>query len=252
MSIDIRPPCIQGSDREQLAAIRTYLFQLRDQLQFAFDNVGEGGVSTVIERHIASGSASSPTLTPEQKEENAEATFNSIKALIIKSADIVDAYYEEINKKFNSEYFAESDFGSYLERTESNINANAEGITQTNEKVAAIEYVKDVYQNSDAYAMIVKGEGYIKSGFLGVQEDGVELYGIEVGQTVTENGTTTFRGSARFTPMGVFLFDENGIKTAWLGQRRFSAYEIEARESLQVGGFIDKVKDTDVITKYVG
>lgn len=250
MPIDIRPPCIQGSDREQLAAIRTYLFQLRDQLQFAFDNVGEGGVSTVIERHIASGGASSPSLTPEQKEENAEATFNSIKALIIKSADIVDAYYEEIDKKFNSEYFAESDFGYYLKKTENNISVNADGITQTNK---SIEKIEGVYQNSTDYAMIVKGEGYIKSGFLGDREDGVDSYGIEVGQRFTdENGTTIFRGSARFTPMGVFLFDGNGIKTAWLGQRRLTAYEIEARESLQVGGFIDKVKDTDVITKYVG
>ena len=37
--------------------------------------------------------------------------FNSIKGLIIKSADIVDAYYEETSYRMQSAYVAQSAFG---------------------------------------------------------------------------------------------------------------------------------------------
>jgi hypothetical protein len=61
---------------------------------------------------------------------DATATFNSIKGLIIKSADIVTAYYEEIERRLQSIYVAESDFGTYKQSIEQRITANSDSITQ--------------------------------------------------------------------------------------------------------------------------
>jgi hypothetical protein len=66
----------------------------------------------------------------QAREESAETTFNSLKALIIKSADIVNAYYEEINTRLSGVYVAESDFGTYVEETDLKISRSSKDITQ--------------------------------------------------------------------------------------------------------------------------
>ena len=98
MGIDIRLPQIQGSDKEQLSQIRSYLFQLATQLQWALSN-GDTSSSTVVKETPKSLYQSS-----EGNQKGAQATFDSIKALIIKSADIVDAYYGIPGIKNISEY----------------------------------------------------------------------------------------------------------------------------------------------------
>ena len=67
-----------------------------------------------------------------------KARFSSLKALIIKSADIVDAYYEEINRRLSGQYLAISDFGSYRQETEQVITENAQGITRVFSDVQTI------------------------------------------------------------------------------------------------------------------
>ena len=85
MSIDIRFPNITATTAEgQMAQMQSYMHQLVQQLNWALNTIGDaqnGNMSNVVtngsEKDISS--------------EEAEDTFNSIKALIIKSADIVKA-----------------------------------------------------------------------------------------------------------------------------------------------------------------
>ncbi len=135
MGIDLRyPPNIQDT------ALRGYLVQLIDQLQWAM-----GNIETMEASLTPSAQAKlSPLQTESQTSltsEAAQSVFASIKALIIKSAEIVNAYSEEISKKLVSEYEAYSDFGAFLENVEHNIKANADGITNsfTNIQVALTE-----------------------------------------------------------------------------------------------------------------
>lgn len=133
MGIEIRLPHITGTtEREQLEQLKKYLYQLREQLQWAFDNIGEGGGSGYVPSAVP---ISSPVASASY---SAEATFNSIKALIIKSADIVDAYYEEINKRLEGAYVAQSDFGVYAEQTAQEIEANSKSTTQRFENVQVL------------------------------------------------------------------------------------------------------------------
>ena len=123
MNVDIRLPNIDASAPEasQLVQIRSYLYQFAGQLQWALNNV----------ENTKNGN-SSPAVIFEQNndisQEDAENTFNSIKALIIKSADIVRAYEETIKANFNGTYFAGSDFGQYIEETNAAIVAKAKGL----------------------------------------------------------------------------------------------------------------------------
>lgn len=136
MGVEIRLPNITGTtEREQLLQLKSYLYQLSEQLQWAFDTIdtsGKSGAAYVVSEAPRVLASSGPSSS------DAQATFASIKSLIIKSADIVDAYYEEINKRLESVYVAQSDFGAYAEQTALEIEATSKSITQNYENVQVL------------------------------------------------------------------------------------------------------------------
>ena len=132
MAVDIRLPQFSGTEKEQLSQIRSYLYQLAGQLQWALKNVDTS--STVIVQSLPKSLAPSETVGVKES----EATFASIKSLIIKSAEIVDAYYEEISKKLTSVYVAQSDFGTFKQWTEQEIEQTSTSTTQKFENLQII------------------------------------------------------------------------------------------------------------------
>ena len=199
--IDIRYPNITAKDSAgQLQQIRSYLHQLAEQLNWGLNEVekaqtGTATPSVVVDKGI----------TPQE----AESTFNSIKALIIKSADIVKAYEQTIFTDFNGMYFAESDFGTYIVETNRSIEENSKG-------------VKDTYTNIQTITNTVDGlaeesrttNAYIKRGLLDYDDNGNAIYGVEVGET-TEDGS--FLRYARFKADRLSFFDESGNEVAYIG-----------------------------------
>lgn len=129
MSIDIRLPQISGTEKEMLLQIRSYLYQLAPQLQWALEDINKRqetfSPSDPQRSIVQSVGVSNGTSNASPQD-----TFASIKALIIKSADIVNAYYEEISRKLVGDYEAYSDFGDFIQHTESTI-------TETSEKINA-------------------------------------------------------------------------------------------------------------------
>ena len=93
MSIDLRLPNITGStDKEQLAQVKSYLFQLTEQLQWALNNVSTTPENYTVISHVPIGvasSSSSSSHTPSAQNYDIEEVFDELKPLIIKSADIV-------------------------------------------------------------------------------------------------------------------------------------------------------------------
>lgn len=195
MSIDIRLPNINGrTDSEQLAQIRSYLYQFASQLQWAL-----GAVET------SNGSnASTPTTTPSASAKNdSTSNFNEIKGLIIKSADIVNAYYEQIDKllKLSGDYTAQSEFGTFKEETNNTLSAYNDRIEQN---VSSIQSIYDENGNIRAELLV---NGHIFSGIIEYAKDGEAIVGIEIGQTTKVDGVDTFNKFARFTAERLEFYD---------------------------------------------
>lgn len=132
----IRYPNIIGkTDAQKLEQMRSYLHQLADELNFQLDKTG----------NLTSGYA--PTANDiakaVEKKNDPVSNFNDIKALIIKSADIVDAYYTEISKKLEGQYVAESEFGTFKETTEAQLTASSDRIEVALTKQETIEQDMD-------------------------------------------------------------------------------------------------------------
>ena len=191
-----------------MAQMQSYMHQLVQQLNWALNTIGDaqnGNVSNAVK--IGSDEDISP--------KEAEDTFNSIKALIIKSADIVKAYEETIKTDFNGEYFADSDFGTYLEQTSRSIEENSKGVTEVYSHVQTITN-KDGNGTLDELSKDVREtNAYIQKGLLGYDKDsGKAVYGLAVGET-DQNGA--YKQYAWFTADKLSFFDANGDVVAYIG-----------------------------------
>lgn len=268
MGIDLRFPNITGdTEKERLSQMQSYLFQLVEQLQWALQNVDTTNAAVAkptansLEASTGGGGITDP-----------QSTFNSIKALIIKSAEIVEAYSEEISERLEGYYVAHSDFGTYAESTSQEIEKNSTNTTQRFENMQAIimgvdedlqgldqdlQGTKEGLSNDiqSLEKIIIGVTAYIKSGELYETDAGIPVYGIEVGQTVTDevSGEEVFNKYAQFTSEKLSFFDSNGTEVAYISDKKLFIKQAEITVSLKIGGLMDSVMPNgDIVTKWVG
>lgn len=200
MSINFRLPNITApTEAGQLKQIQNYMYQLVEQLNWALNTI----------ETAQSGNTAPVVIDKSVAPQEAESTFNSIKALIIKSADIVKAYEDTIFTDFNGKYFAESDFGTYIEETSRKVEENSKGVTDVFKNVQSITNADGTGRLDGLEEETLTTNAYIRRGLLA---DGI--YGVEVGET-DEKGT--FLRYARFTADRLSFFDENGDEVAYIG-----------------------------------
>lgn len=193
--MDIRLPNINGkTEAEQLTQIKSYLYQFAQQLQWAMSTIESGIGKTVVTKKDGSVGIVAG---------NSVNNFNQIKDLIIKSADIVTAYYESIDSllKLSGHYTASSDFGSFVEETQNKIDATNAKVMQN---ITDLQAIFDENGNIRTELLV---NGHIYSGIIEYAKDGEAIVGIEIGQTTTENGVETFNRFARFTADMLAFYD---------------------------------------------
>lgn len=242
MAIELRYPSIPNvSEREQLVYMKSYLHQLVDQLQFALNNIGSFTAPVV-------SSAQKSSVTSVIDREDPAVTFNSIKSLIIKSADIVSSYYDQIKNRLEGVYVAESDFGTYVEQTSQDIEQTS---TKTDQLFESIQAISTEIENI-AYSLI-DTNAYIRSGLLFTGDNGVPVYGLEIGQKVKIDDEEVFRKFARFTADRLSFYDQNGSEVAYISDYKLYIRNVEITSSYKIGGLVDTVMSNgDVVTKWVG
>ena len=131
MGFDFRYPNITGTtEREQLTQVKGYLIQLVDQLQWAMNNISSQSPTAYSAQTVPASRLSTSA---------SQVSFNTLKPLIIKSAEIVEAYYEEINKRLQGLYVAQSDFGTFQEQTSQEIKSTSQSVTQAFTSIQSIE-----------------------------------------------------------------------------------------------------------------
>lgn len=234
MSIDIRLPNINSATEQgQLSQMRSYLYQLVEQLNWALNTVQDGAVQTVVQPMTApkaSGTAAA--------EKEAQETFNSIKSLIIKSADIVNAYYETMRLRMDGEYVAESDFGVYRRTTAAELSATIDSVNQLYTDLQSVEETAD-----GAYDSVRAVTANIKTGLLYTNESGVPVYGLEVGQRNVENGVESFRKYARFTANRLSFYDQNDTEVAYISDYKLFITQAQITGSITLGRYVADMSD---------
>ena len=214
---DIRRPNITGrTTEEKLSQITAYLYQLTNQLNFAIKSTESMATVSVKDQDGNDVSESA----------SAEKTFFMVKDLIIKSADIVNAYYETISKKLSGKYVATSDFGTFKQETNAQLTATSTSVTQNYESIQSIE--SDIENLNE----LRKDNCYIKTGWL---DDNETIAGVEVGKVSEVDGVTQ-TAFARFTTNKLVFFDDAGHELGSFSDYRLYVNVVVVREKLQFEG----------------
>lgn len=269
MSIDIPRPNINApTEGAKLEQIRGYLYQISEQLNWALNTMETNTEAKILEVSKQSSSSKSP--------EEVESNFNELKSLIIKSADIIEAYYDEIETLIKQEgyFLARSEFGDYEEKTTASLTAAHDDITAHFNNIQTISSsvyemsssvgeisssVNNVYSsigdinssishinssvdeiNSSINRVIIKlleTEAYVKSGLLEYSDTGHPIYGIEVGQTNYEDGVTVFKKFARFTADRLAFYDGEGYEMAYISDSTLYIKNVKIGGTIAHGGY---------------
>lgn len=209
MPLDLRFPKITAATPEaQIQQLHSYMYQLVEKLNWALDTI-ESGESTSANNMVYAQKSN-----PVSESEKAESNFAEIKSLIIKSADIVNAYYEEINTRLSYVYVAESEFGTYAQQTTAAIEATSNNITQNYTNTQELNVLLDSVNGKISELQRVVANAYIRTGQL---DDGdPPTYGLEIGQTNVIDGVKTFSKFARFTSDRLSFYDQNSTEVAYV------------------------------------
>lgn len=262
MSVNLRFPNITGhSDREQLMQMKSYMHQLVEQLQWAFNSIEGTGVK---EAQVVVNNVTSRPSTAI----NGQATFDAVKELIIKSADIVNAYYEEINQRLEGVYVAESDFGTFIQRTSQDIKSNSEtaerNYTNIQEIASGLDdsyrdlktdvegKLNDIRVNlENINHTLVAVTANIRSGLL-YYDNEIPIYGLEVGQRTMIDGVEVFNKYARFTSDKLSFYDNNDNVVAYISDRKLYINHVEVKGTFRMGGCVQTaLTDGSIVKRWV-
>lgn len=237
MSIDIRFPNITATtDTGKLQQMQSYMRQLVEQLNWALNNID----SISIQPNATASTAVSTA------KDDPVSNFNSIKGLIIKSADIVKAYYEEIDKllKLSGEYVAEATFpegsATFVEKTNLSVDANSQNIN------LLFTDMQEILSNIDTIVNEQKDvKAHIKAGVLYYDDAETPIVGVEIGQTVTQNGSEVFNKFARFTADRLAFYDPmasaDDDPIAYISGYNLHITNVTIKGSLKTGGYKDTI-----------
>lgn len=202
--VEIRlPELAGGTEREQLQSIKSYLYTLAQQLQFAFD--------TVARQEAAPAARQAGVSQPQES----RAEFSAIKALILKSAQLTEQVQQQIEKTLQGHYVAQSQFGTFRQETQQRISANSLALEQHFTNLQALSSVVEELSSA-----VVEVSATIRTGLLEQGPEGQSVYGVEIGQQAWENGTVRFRRYARLTAQRLSFYDSNDVEVAYISDRR--------------------------------
>ena len=246
------PNITAGSPAEQIHQLKGFLYNLVEQL-----NLQEGGGNNPS---VASGESSLYTREPSggvMPAATPMSTFNQVKDLIIKSADIINAYDTEINRRLEGKYVAESDFGTYKAETSQTIKENSASIERAFSDLQEISGELEQIIATNAYVrqglLFTVGEETLEAELGQTIPEGTGIYGVEVGQTTQVDGVEVFNKFARFTAYGMTLYDNNGNLSAYITDSRLHIPDAVIKNSLTRGGFKETIEaDGSSVERWVG
>lgn len=199
------PKRMGGTAQEQISALYRSQCEIIDWL-----NLSDWSAEAVLQE-IAQGIDEDAAMRTSK--EKKLTGFESLKQLIIKTADFSMENSEQFSKTLKGGFVAKSTFGEYVKRTSLTLTANSEGITQL------FDYTDGINNQYTG-----KSQQYVKTGLL-YYADGTPRYGVGVGNisTTVQSGNEVINTSAgevvTVTP-GEIKFWQQGVPVAWMTDKK--------------------------------
>lgn len=168
-----------------------------------------------------------------------KAMTESAKPLITETRTAVTELSQEVDKfkvDVAETYTEKSEFNTFRQSTEANIEVNSQAITQQYSEIKAVkENVKGIDgQVKDVTAKVTATEGYIKTGKIAEDENQNPLYGVEVGQTGADQQFLAF---ARFLANKIAFLDTSGHELSYFSGQKYYISDAVILNNLNLGGY---------------
>ena len=226
--MDIRLPNITApTESGQIAQMRAYLYQFAEQLNWALNTLESNKASDAVVLKDKVGN-----IVEQTEEAKAMDTFNSLKPLIIKSAEIVESYYDKIDELINlsGRYVAYSEYGTYTQDTNNRIDATDRYIQQ------------NLYTKETIDEMFVENQGYLRFGVVGttIYPPNENATGIIIGDFTSTN-ESEYKRFARYTSAGIELFDGeaggDNLPVATISKKKITITSAEFTSEVKMGQY---------------
>ena len=199
------PPMLTGSVANQVVSLRQYLIRMAKELD-RLDYQGTSAAQLGAVPQHQTGSKGKATISGGSGEDIDKIKKNAkeLQALIIKTANNLGATKEELGSlitggdnyvmdytdsrvdSLSSMYVAKSEFGTFQETIETQIEATAKGVVESYNYAASINSVQDSIDLLQNYYTAINGE--IRRGIILDPETGEYVTGIAISQNLQFSG----------------------------------------------------------------
>lgn len=263
------PPILNGTSAQQLAALRSYLVRMAQQLNGALDTGSAQSAAQTARSGAGTKTASAG------RSADIEKNARELRALIIKTADGLSGdiirsqdqqrlYTDAESEKLSSLLVAKSEFGTFTEKIESRISESARGIVESYDYDSLISSAQDSIALLQSYMTKIDGE--IRRGIVTDPETMEDVTGIAISQNLQftgaivkgTDGAEYYRLSSGQT-FGLYTstgwqFWIDGHKRGWYnsvdGMLHIANTAIE--DTLQIGGAWRILNEGGLGIKYTG
>ena len=199
------PQLPKGQPQEQLKALYSYLYQMAEALNNNLAEIGNGDFTdeemTVVREIVGTDNTA----------DSGRAEAETLKSLIIKTAQLIKSEIDQYNMKLVGTYEADGKLGRYVRKTRLDVDVTPGGIQQN-------YTFQEIIQGLKTYE--VNAKNYIKTGYLRT-ESSIPVYGVAIGKdvvTFSEDGTETYNDGNKVAELTA---DELSF---WQNQNKVASY----------------------------
>lgn len=174
MQLQFDYPPLEMQRSAETRSAYDYLYRLVETLQGALAQVHTETVHEALQTITGNASGSITEATAK--------TARELKSLIIKSADTVEREMDELREEMHGTYLAVSEFGTYQEQIDREIQETAEGTF--NRWIQSTEMTNLVNAVTALNTYVTESEAYITSGLLYYDDYNLPVYGIAIGDNL--------------------------------------------------------------------
>lgn len=230
------PPALVGDEARQLEQMYRYLQTMSDKLNEALFSISTENFTVETRSQIeAAGSTA--------VDEKIRKSQTTVRSLIVKSAEIVRHEMEEISTRLEDRYLAISDqFGTLEREMTATIEANAAGIRQN------YDYIEDMQSRVEGVEGYTRHNSeYIFSGLIGLDSSGNPIYGIAIGEGITQydsDGNAVINDNAKvatFTKERLSFWQGN-TEMAYFSDQMLYVNEMRVLNGMRMGNYVWKIQ----------
>lgn len=236
--MNILPPQqLHGDEMQQIGQVYRYLFSLSEDLNFALSGLETGtGADQIL------GSEQFTQQVEESVAPSLDAQAQSLKALIVKTANIVRSEMDVLITQLDKKYEAISDWGTYKEQITKLVQETAQSTLESYDFVSQIQSLQSDAAGFDSY--MTQAKGYINRGIIDFDDENMPIFGIAIGETLKTKqvsaGGKSYEVFDTTENMATYTADRlsfwvGGVEVAYLSNRVLSITKAEITESIRLG-----------------